>query len=73
MQKLNEDLMLRTGCATVQMVGYQPFAMETSVQPKDSQRGISIRPSGAGFSLGTHISPVSIAPLLFHAQSFIYH
>jgi hypothetical protein len=67
--------MMLTGCATVQMVGHQPFAMETWIQPKGSQRGISIGPSGsgAGFSLSTHISPVSITPLLLHAQSFIYH
>lgn len=64
MQRLHEGLMLLTGCATVQIVGRQPFAMETWVQPKASQRGISIGPSGsgAGFSLSTHVSPVSIAP-----------
>jgi hypothetical protein len=73
MQRLNEDLMLLTGCATVQMVGRQPFAMETWVQPTASQRAISIGPScsGAGFSLSTHVSPVSIAPLLLHTHSCI--
>jgi len=71
MQRLNEDLMLLTGCATVQMFGRQPFAMENWVQPKASQCGISIRPSGsgAGFSLSTHVSPISITPLLLHTHS----
>jgi len=48
MQRLDEDLMLLTGCATFQMVGHQPFAMETWVQHKGSQRGIRIGTSGSG-------------------------
>lgn len=67
--------MLLTGCATGQMVGRQPFAMETWVQPKGSQCEISFGPSdsGAGFSLGTHVSPVSIAPLLLHLSLTLYN
>jgi hypothetical protein len=74
-QRLIEDLMLLTGGARVQMVGRHLFTTETWVQSKAIPRGISTGPSGngAGFSLSTHISPVSIAPLLLHTQSFLYH
>lgn len=65
MQRLNEDLMLLTDCATAQMFGCQPFVMETWVQPKASPRGINIGPIG----IGAGFSPR--APLLFHTHSSI--
>jgi hypothetical protein len=74
-QRLNEDLMLLIGRATVQMVGRHLFTIETWVQTKAIPRGISTGPNDneAGFSLSTPISPVSVTPLLLPTQSFLYH